>query len=266
MILLKNKVAIVTGSTAGIGAGIAKLFAQLGAHVVVTSRTMKNAEQTVEEIRSAGGDASPCVFDIDEPSTIPDLLQRALNIDGRIDILVNNALSRSSMAPQALQDMEYAQLKKGITSNLTNLLALTTAAYPHLRCTKGVVVNIGSAVVNRHISGVALYSILKGALCQTTKILASDWARDGIRVNQINPGFVSTDSMLARRSEETARMMIEGFKKLHPLGRVGEAEDVAALAAFLVSDHASWITGAVIDIDGGFSVQGASFSSSEDMK
>ena len=109
--------------------------------------------------------------------------------------------------------------------------------------------------------GLPLYTIVKGALAQTTKVLAAEWAGDGIRVNQINPGFVRTDSMAARQDSDTANMIILHFAKLHPLGRVGEVEDIAALAAFLVSAEASWITGSVIDIDGGFSVQAATFPS-----
>lgn len=259
MHLLTNKTAIITGSSAGIGRGIALLFARLGAHVVVTSRTVAQATQVADEILADGGRATPCPFDLGDHRTIPGLLSAALAGSGRIDILVNNALSRPSIAPLAFQDMEYSRLQAGITLNLTNVLALTAAAYPHLKETSGVVLNIGSAVVNRHTMGIPLYTILKGALSQTTKVLAAEWAGDGIRVNQINPGFVRTDSMTARQSNDHANLIIAHFTKQHPLGRVGEVKDIAALAAFLVSAEASWITGSEIDIDGGFSVQGATF-------
>lgn len=259
--LLTNKTAIVTGSSAGIGQAIAALFARLGAHVIVTSRTQSKATQVADELQSNGGKATPCAFDIEDPKAIPNLLAAALNSSGRIDILVNNVLSRPSIGPLALQDIEYSQLEAGVTYNLTNILALTASAHPHLKKTGGVVLNIGSAVVNRHTIGIPLYTILKGALAQATKVLASEWARDNIRVNQINPGFVRTDTLSTRQNNDNANMIIAHFAKLHPLGRVGEVEDIASLAAFLTSDQAGWITGAVIDIDGGFSVQGTTFPS-----
>jgi NAD(P)-dependent dehydrogenase (short-subunit alcohol dehydrogenase family) len=255
---LTDKTAIVTGSTAGIGKAIAEALAQRGAHVIVTSRSSERAQAVAEEFSAQGGKATPCVFDIDDPVYIQPLVEKAAQLSGRIDILVNNALSRATIAPP-LSAMSYAALQVAVTSNLTNVLALTLKVYPYLKEARGVVLNIGSAVVNRHTTGVPLYTILKGALNQTTKVLASEWAGDGIRVNQINPGFVRTDSMATRQSAANIKMMTEMFTKLHPLGRVGEVEDVASLAAFLVSKQADWITGASIDIDGGFSVQGATF-------
>lgn len=260
MITLKDKTAIVTGSSGGIGKAIAALFARLGAQVVVTSRALGRAEAVCEEIRADGGRATACVFDIDDPATIFPVLEAAIaSGGGMVDILVNNALSRPSIAPLPLQDMEYSRLQAGVTANLTNVLALTMAAYPYLKKARGTVLNIGSAVVNRHTVGIPLYAILKGAVGQATRVLATEWAEDGIRVNQLNPGFVRTDTFSARQTAENIRMLTERFTKLHPLGRVGEVEDVAALAAFLVSDQAAWITGATVDVDGGFSVQGARF-------
>jgi 3-oxoacyl-[acyl-carrier protein] reductase len=261
---LQDKTAIITGSSAGIGKGIALLFARLGAHVVVTSRTQSQALQVAEEIMDAGGVATPCAFDIDDPGTIPALLAAAQGRTGRIDILVNNALSRATTPPLPLQALEYQQLRDGVTANLTNVLALTAAAYPALKAARGVVLNIGSAVVNRHTLGIPLYTIFKGALSQTTRVLAAEWAMDGIRVNQINPGFVSTDSMAVRQTAAMVTRMTRQFAELHPLGRVGEVEDIASLAAFLVSTEAGWITGAVIDSDGGYSVQGARFPAATD--
>jgi len=258
MMTLKDKTAIVTGSSGGIGKAIAVLFARLGAQVVVTSRAIGRAEEVCEEIRQHGGRATACAFDIDDPATISSVLATA-TASGGMDILVNNALSRPAIAPHSLQDMEYSQLQAGVTANLTNVLALTMAAHPYLKKARGTVLNIGSAVVNRHTIGIPLYAILKGAVGQATRVLAAEWAGDGIRVNQLNPGFVRTDTFSARQTEENIRMLTEQFTKLHPLGRVGEVEDVAALAAFLVSDQAAWITGATVDVDGGFSVQGALF-------
>lgn len=260
MLALNDKTAIITGSSAGIGKGIAVRFAELGAHVVVTSRTLAQARKVVDGIRQEGGQATPCAFDLEDPAAIPTLLATAADITGRIDILVNNALSRSTMPRVPLQGISLAQLQTGVAANLTNVLALTAAVHPYLQATQGVVLNIGSAVVNRHMLGIPLYTILKGALAQASRVLAAEWAGDGIRVNQINPGFVRTaDSLTARQAVEYTPKIIEHFAKLHPIGRGGEVDDIAALAAFLVCGQASWITGAIVDIDGGFSVQGALF-------
>lgn len=256
---LKGKTAIVTGSSAGIGRSIAVHFARLGAHVVVTSRRPDQAQRLAEEIMTAGGEATPCAFDLDDHETIPALLAAARQRTGRLDILVNNALSRTAMAPLPLQGLDYTRLRDGVTANLSNVLALSAAAHPCLKESAGALLNIGSAVVNRHTVGIPLYTILKGALSQATRVLAAEWAGDGIRVNQINPGFVRTDSMAVRQPAATVAQITEHFAKLHPLGRVGEVEDIATLAAFLAAPQAGWITGAVIDCDGGYSVQGASF-------
>lgn len=259
MLTLNDKTAIITGSSAGIGKGIAILFAKLGAHTIVTSRTLAGARKVADEIRQAGGQATPCAFDLEDPTAITTLLTTAADTTGRIDILVNSALSRSTMPPVPLQDMGLEQIQAGVAANLTNVLALTAAAHPYLKATRGCVLNIGSAVVNRHMLGIPMYTILKGALLQASKVLASEWAVDGIRVNQINPGFVRTDSMSVRQAAENITTILGHFAKIHPIGRVGEVDDIAALAAFLVGEQASWITGAIVDIDGGFSVQGATF-------
>lgn len=171
---LKDKTAIITGSSAGIGKGIALLFARLGAHVVVTSRSHNQALRVADEITAAGGMATPGAFDLDAHGTIPALLAAATERTGRIDILVNNALSRVTTSPLPLQAQEYHRIRDEVTANLTNVLALTAATYPSLQASRGVVLNIGSAVVNRHTLGIPLYTILKGALSQTPRVLA-EW-------------------------------------------------------------------------------------------
>lgn len=176
---------------------------------------------------------------------------------GRLDILVNNALSHPTLPPLPLQEMNKTMIESGITTNLTNTMALTGSAHRFLQQSQGVVLNIGSAVVNRYMLGIPLYSVVKGGLTQMTKTLAAEWARDGIRVNQINPGVVKTE---AYRNigipAELLPMLIEHYSQCHPLGRVGEPQDVAALATFIVSDDASWMSGSILDIDGAYSCQG----------
>jgi dehydrogenase/reductase SDR family protein 4 len=256
---LDGKVAIVTGSSSGIGKGIAIALAKNGAYVVVTSRTYKRAVKVAEGIMKQGGRAMPYSFDLEDHRSGELLLDAVSKHLNRVDILVNNAISRDSIAPARFSELQYDHLASGISANLTNTMHLTSQAYPHLKSTKGIVVNIGSVIVNRHMTGLLLYSVIKGAISQLTKGLASEWANDGIRVNQINPGFVETDSMLERYPENVLKDCKTQLQDHHPLGRIGKNSDIAELAAYMVSDEARWMTGAVVDMDGGYSVQGIPF-------
>ena len=256
MTTLQDKVAVVTGSTAGIGGAIAGRLASYGAHVIITGRSMETAEAAAAGIRAQGGRATPCRFDLEDPSTIESLLSTVTTIDNRLDILVNNALSRTVLPQVPIQDLEPLQLQVGVNTNFSNVLALTLKSYNLLKQTKGCVLNIGSVVVNRNIVGYAIYTIIKGALTQSTRALAAEWASEGIRVNQINPGFVMTDTLQKQLPPEHLAGFKEQFSRMHPLGRIGEVQDVSSLAAYMVSDDASWMTGSVVDIDGGYSVQG----------
>lgn len=257
--MLKDKVAIITGSSGGLGKGIALSFASQGARVVITSRDIKRAQRTAYEINRLGGEAYPCCFDLEDPSDSETLLGKVLEEFRHLDILVNNALNRPGTPLMLLQNMDYSQLQSLITSNLTNVLALTGQAYPYLKKTSGNVLNIGSVIVNRNMLGIPLYAILKGALTQATKALAAEWAADGIRVNQINPGFVRTDTFVKKMPAEHLGPIIEHYRRQHPLGRVGESQEIGDLAAYMVSSHSAWMTGSVVDMDGGFSVQGVAF-------
>ncbi|MCI5125044.1 MAG: SDR family oxidoreductase [Candidatus Electrothrix sp. AR5] len=256
---LDGKVAIVTGSSSGIGKGIAAALANNGAHVVATSRTYERAVKVVEEIIRQGGRATPCSFDLEDHLSGEQLLDTVKKQLNRVDILVNNAISRDSITPNHFSELQYKNLTSGITNNLTNIMHLTSQAYPYLKATKGIVLNIGSVIVSRHVSGLLLYSIIKGGITRLTKGLASEWANDRIRVNQINPGFVETDSIVDKYPEKVIKDYKEQWRHHHPLGQIGTSEDIFELALYMVSDKARWMTGSVIDIDGGFSVQGVPF-------
>lgn len=254
--LLDEKIAVITGSTGGIGKGIAVSLAQSGATVIITSRSQDKADKTVQELINNGYKASPCLFDLEQPDDIKQLAETVVEEHGKIDILVNNALSRSAMPLLPIHNVEYSHLVSCINANLTNVIALTTSAYPHLKKTKGNVLNIGSVIVNRHIIGLSLYNIFKGALTHMTKSFASEWASDGVRVNQINPGFVMTDTLPSQIPPGALEPFVEYFKQFHPTGKVGDPLDVGKLASYMVSGDASWMSGSIVDIDGAYSVQG----------
>lgn len=255
--LLKNKIAVVTGSTDGLGKGIAEHMASMGAHVVITSRNIDSADKMSKKILERGLAATPCRFELEDPSSGEALLKSVLEKHGRIDILVNNAISRPTpLSPALFQKPDDEQVQGYITTNIANILSLTIKFYPHLKNTKGNILNIGSSVMNRHMIDGLLYAVVKGAVTQMTKALAAEWANDGIRVNQINPGFVLVDSFKNQIPKEALFGIIEKFKRHHPIGRVGKPSDIGTLAAHMVSDEFSWMTGSVVDMDGGYSVNG----------
>lgn len=260
MKLLSEKVVIITGSSSGIGKEIAMALAMRDASVVVTSRRFARAVEVAEEITSQGGNAFPLAFSVEDPQCGIAMLQAVHERFNKIDILVNNAINRPAFAPCSIQETKYEQLSEVITTNLTTTLALSARAHQYLLATKGLLLNIGSVVVNRHMVGMPLYTIVKGAITQTTKVLAAEWAEDGVRVNQINPGFVETDSMAERIGEDAASNMCKKFLPYHPLGRTGTVTDIAELVSYMVSEEAAWMTGSVVDMDGGYSIQAASFS------
>jgi len=253
----QRKTAIVTGSTKGIGNGIACELAAKGFNVVITSRDRDHASMVAGEINTSGmaGKAVGAYFDLEKQESAQLLLEQSLKEFGRLDVLVNNALSNSCVFP--LHKLSDEQISFALTSNITNILLLCRLAFPELVKTQGNIINISSVVVNRHIIGMPLYTIAKGALEQMTKVLASKWAEDQVRVNAINPGFVKTSALadfgVPKDIIEKSR---EYHKQYHPLGRLGEPEDIGKLAAFLASDDASFITGSIVDCDAGYSVQG----------
>lgn len=251
-----KKVAIVTGSSGGIGRAIAEKLAQEGITVVITSRTKATADEVAQQIRKTGGEALGAEFNLDAPGSGSELVGYVLSKLGRIDYLVNNAISHPTLPPLPFEALNAELIQAGVNANLTNTLLLTHAAYPSLQKTQGAVLNIGSAVVNRHIQGIPLYAIIKGALSQATKALAAEWAKDGIRVNQLNPGFTQTEAYKnIGITKEQADAVFAYYQGFHAQNRVGQPGEIAETAAFLLSDHSKWTTGTIVDVDGGLSIQ-----------
>jgi len=252
---LSGKVAIVTGSTKGIGKGIAESLSQSGANVVVTSRNIADAEELARKLSSSNSRAIAVQFDLEDRTTFQPLIDATLESFGRLDILVNNALSHSAVPPLDVLDDE--QIEFAITSNITNTLLLTRKCFGKLKETHGNIVNISSVAANRHIYGMALYGIIKGSLNQMTKALAAEWAEHRVRVNSINPGFVYSSALTYFGvPDDVIAKHYKFCEQYHPLGRIGEPEDIGKLVAFVASDNASFMTGSIIDSDAGYSVQG----------
>ncbi len=254
---VNEKVAIVTGGAGGIGRGIAERLASLGVQVIITSRSAERAQKVAAEITEQHGPAGFGCYELENKESAKELLEAVYDRHNRIDILVNNAVSHPTLPPIPIEKLDYDLMQSGITANLTNLLYLSSLAHDYLKETKGSLLNIGSAVTRRSMSGVPLYGILKGAMSQMTKSLAAEWAKDGIKVNQINPGLVESEAYKSIGiPPEAFSAMIQHYLQFHPIGRIGMPKDIGALAGHLLADDVSWMTGAIIEMDGGYSVQG----------
>jgi NAD(P)-dependent dehydrogenase (short-subunit alcohol dehydrogenase family) len=254
VIHLADKVVIVTGGTRGIGAAIVETCAELGGTVVFTGRDEVAGAAIERKIRAGGTSARFVQGDVTAPGFPDRLVADVLGQEGRIDVLVNNAgiLSRTTAA-----DCTDAEWDAVIATNVTAVFQLSRAVVPVMRRRfkedgrPGAIVNIASdwAVVGAH--GAVAYGASKGAVAQLTRSMAVDHAADGIRVNAVCPGDTETDMLLSGRGEEKREVVLRRLGRAIPLGRVGKPADVAAAVAFLASDAASYMTGALLPVDGG---------------
>jgi glucose 1-dehydrogenase len=244
---LYGRVALVTGAGSGIGRAIASELARLGATVACAGRRSAPLDSIVLQIAEAGGRARAFIADVRVDAECRRVIEDVVDKLAGIDILVNNAgiTSRGSA-----RDGTRDEFDDVVATNLAGPFSLTRHATTHMHG-HGVIVNVGSIMGSVAMKGLTAYSAAKGGLLQLTRQSALDLAPFGIRVNLVAPGFIATD-MYETSHTAQRRQRIES---LHPLGRVGTAEDVAAAVAFLASDRAAFITGACLVVDGGLSVQ-----------
>ncbi len=247
MARLSNKIAVVTGASKGIGAGVAKRLAAEGATVVVNySSSQDGADKVVSEIEHSGGHALAVGGSVAEEAQVAHLFDAVRSVFGRVDILVNNA---GIYAPAPLDALSVAEFHRHFDTNVLGLLLATKAAAPLFPEAGGSIVNISSIVSTFAPPAAAVYVGTKGAVDSITKSLAKEFAPRKVRVNAIRPGFVLTEGV------HTAGMSGGEFEAqmlaLTPLGRAGQPEDIAAAAAFLASDDAIWITGDTLNVAGG---------------
>lgn len=241
-----NKIVLVTGAAHGIGRAIAQRFAREGAQVIVNDVNAAGVEAVVQQITGEGGSAIPGIADVSDKAQVDQLFDSVLQRFGTIDILVNNA---------ALIDVERHFLQadeswwdRVLAVNLKSVfLCSFRAAQVMARRHQGVIINMSSGGAVKSHRGMAAYDASKGGIEAITRAMALDLAPYGIRVNALSPGAIDTQGM----SEEAKRE--RGITV--PLGRMGEAEDLAGPAVFLASDDASYITGHILRVDGGLLVQ-----------
>jgi 3-oxoacyl-[acyl-carrier protein] reductase len=244
---LKGKVALVTGASKGIGAGIAKELASRGAAVAVNYSSSKaEADRVVSEIEAAGGKAVAVKGSVADPAAIGPLVDQTASKLGPIDVLVNNAGIYEFGPIDAVTPEHF---RKQFDVNVLGLLLTTQAALKHFNPQGGSIVNISSVVVDG-VPGAAVYSATKGAVDAITASLAKELGSRNIRVNSLNPGIVETEGTHA------AGFIGSDFQKeavsRTPLGRIGQPQDIATAAAFLASDDSGWINGQAIHAAGGF--------------
>jgi len=243
MSTLSGKVAIVTGSSKGIGAGIAERLAADGASVVVNySRSALDAGVVVDRIVAAGGKAVAVKADITNPAEIQPLIDAALKAFGRLDILVNNA---GVYKVDSLETLSAESFDEHFHLNVRGLL-LTTQAAARVLPAGGVIVNISSGLAKSPYPMVHVYCATKGAVDTLTRTLGIELGPRNIRVVGIAPGFVATEG-----NAESAKDMSDFLVAKTPLGRVGQPRDIAAAVSYAVSEDAGWVTGCTIDVAGG---------------
>jgi 3-oxoacyl-[acyl-carrier protein] reductase len=244
---LQGKVALVTGASKGIGAAIARELASRGAAVAVNySGSKAGAEKVVADIQAAGGKAIAVQANLADPDSIGPLIDTVVKKLGPISILVNNA-GVYEFAP--VDAITREQFYKMFSVNVLGLLLTTQAALRHFSSQGGSVINIGS-VASNGVGSAAVYSGTKGAVDSITRSLALELGARKIRVNAINPGLVETEGVQA------AGFLGTDFHKeaiaRTPLGRIGQPDDIASIAAFLASDDGAWVNGQLIQAAGGF--------------
>jgi NAD(P)-dependent dehydrogenase (short-subunit alcohol dehydrogenase family) len=246
---MKEKIAIITGASSGIGRASALEFARRGATVVAVGRNEHELNAVRDEARDFEGSIRIHLADVTEGSQVDRLVSETAQNFGRIDVLVNAAgiIKSGSIETTTGDDWD-----KMMNINLRSVFCIIQKCLPHLEAAKGNIVNVSSVTGTRAFPGVLAYCVSKAAIDQLTRCTALELAPKGIRVNAVNPGVVVTE--LHKRggmSDEDYAKFLEHAQTTHPLGRPGKPEEVADLIAFLASDKAGWITGATMPIDGG---------------
>jgi len=247
---LSGKVAIVTGSTRGIGRSIAEHMAKAGAKVVISSRKADACEQVAKAIRSSGGDAIAIPANIGDKAQLGNLVSETRRQWGKIDVLVCNAASNPYYGPMA--QMPDDAFNKILQNNVVSNHWLANLVLPEMAQRKDGVVIIVSSIGGLKGTGVlGAYAISKAADMQLARNLAVEWGPHNVRINCIAPGLVKTDFARALwENPETLRH----YEALTPLGRIGEPDDIGGIAAFLASPAAAFITGQTIVADGGVTI------------
>ena len=244
-----GKVALVTGAASGIGRAVALVYAREGAQVVVSDVDDRNGQETVQLIRKSGGEAAYFNADVSDPAACQALVDFTLSTFGRLDIACNNAGIGGELNPTGAYSVEGWNKVIGINLSAVLLHALRIPAM--LQNGGGAIVNMAS-ILGQAAFGAPAYVAAKHGVIGLTKTAALEYTSQGIRVNAIGPAFIRTPMIAALENDPGLNAMLVG---LHPIGRLGQPEEVAELALWLSSDKASFVTGSYYPVDGGYLAQ-----------
>jgi NAD(P)-dependent dehydrogenase (short-subunit alcohol dehydrogenase family) len=244
---LDGKVALITGGSRGIGRAIALAFAEAGADVALAARGPEDLERAAEEVEAAGRRAIPIPTDVADPEQVRAMVERTVAGLGTVDILVNNAGGAPFFS--TVDSMREEGFEKYFRINFLSAFYATKAVAPILlEKRSGSMIAVASVAGYIASPGLTYYSAAKAALINFTKTVAREWAPFGVRANAIAPGWIETEMNVGARQDPSFE---ERVRSMIPLGRWGKAEEVAAVARFLASEAASFMTGSVVLVDGG---------------
>lgn len=244
---LAGRVAVVTGASRGIGESIARTLAENGAHVVVSSRRLAACEQVAASIRESGGQATAIACHVGDLASIAAFWAEFDARFSRLDALVNNAGTNPMFGP--VTETDPAAFQKTLDVNFRGYWYMSQYAVERLRRqSRGCILNIASVTAERPMDGIGVYGATKAAVVNLTQAFARECASFGIRVNAILPGLINTKFAAVLQTEGPVR---DAALAQIPLRRIGEPEDIAGAALYLVSDAAAYVTGATLRIDGG---------------
>ena len=247
---LEGKVAVVTGASKGIGAGIAKQLAAEGASVVVNySSSKKGADIVVEEITRAGGKAIAVGANVAKKAEIEKLFAETRKAYGKLDILVNNAGLYEFLPLEGITEEHF---NKHFSLNVLGLLLTTQEAVKHFGDKGGSVINLSSIVGRNAVPGASVYSATKGAVNSITQALSKELGPKKIRVNGVAPGLVVTEGTAVLGVSDSENDFHKAFVAQAPVGRVGQPQDIATVVTFLASDDSAWVSGETWYVAGGY--------------
>ena len=248
---LLSKIAIVTGGSSGIGEAAALLYADHGAKVIVSDINEKKGNEVVEKIKKKSGEAFFIKTDVSDAGQCKNLVEKTIEKYGGVDISFNNAGISGESNPIA--DMSIEGWNKMIATNLSSVFyCMKYQIAQMIKQGKGAIVNTSSILGSVGFANAAAYVAAKHGLVGLSKNAALEYSKNGIRVNAIGPGFINTPLLTEAGIDDVAK---KGLIQLHPIGRLGEAVEVAELAVWLSSDKASFITGSYYAVDGGYLAQ-----------